>query len=83
MGKYDLREPFDYSMTVLSSTRRPTTVKTWAVTDLQQNLTPSFIMTPLLLSFHICLLFALFVQKNDDCLGQKLAKIIPVIPVSL
>ena len=37
------RESFGFSMTVISSTRRPTTVNIWVVTALQRILTPSFI----------------------------------------
>ena len=57
------REPFYFSMTVLSSTRSPTTVNTCAVTALQLILTPLFItvdifalVVPLISSYVCCLL---------------------------
>ena len=69
-------------MAVLNSTRRPTTVNTLVVTALQRILTPSFITVDIF-ALVVPYLFALFLHNNDDCLGQQLASMLPLMSIRL
>ena len=73
-------ETFYFSIYVLGSTRRPTTVKFW---PLQRILTPSLITATMFALvvpyfFDVC-----FVHKNYECLGQKIAAVMPFVNIRL
>ena len=69
-------------MSVLGSTRRPTTVKKLVVTALQRILTPSFITVDIF-TLVAPYLFALFSHNNYDCLGHQLDAMMPFMLVNI
>ena len=60
------REPFGFAMDLLGPTRRPTTEKKLAVTDLKHILSPSFIIVDMfaLVVPYLCAVW--FIHNNDD-----------------
>ena len=76
-------EDFVFEVAVLSSTRRPTTVKNLVAVALQHTLTPSFITVDILALVVPCLFAVCFVPNNDDFLGQPIAAMMRVMSVRL
>ena len=83
MEGYASIEPFGIAISVIGSTRRPTTVKNLAMAALQHILTPSFITVDIF-ALAVPYLFAVcFIHNNDDCLYQNLAAMITVVHIRL
>ena len=76
-------ETFVFSMDVLSSTRRSTTVKKLFVTDFQRITDPLFVTVD---SFSLVITYFLWVfpvHSSDKFIGQKLAVMMSLMPESL
>ena len=84
MEGYYSREIFGFVIAVLVSTKRPNTAKILLCLLCNSSYLPhSSPLTYLLLSFHISLLFSLFIHNNDDYLGHKLAPKTTLIHIRL
>ena len=85
MEIYDTREPFLFSMDVISLKIRCTTVNYWVVTDLKIVLNPSFrtvVVSAVVLpkkSSSVCYLFCSILKNDSQC--QKLSAMTYFIPV--
>ena len=84
MEGYASIKPFDSKMSVPSSTIRPTNVKTWVVTDLQQILTPLFITCDTFaLVVPYILLSVFFLHNNDDFVYHQIDTMVSFMTISL
>ena len=82
MEGYASREPFDFVMSVPSSTRRTVTLGSWLLCN-ESWLPCSYLLTYFLLSFHMFFLFDFFLHKNYKWLYQQLDKITTFMPIRL